>query len=49
MLLREHPPRHERLRVFLASEDDANCWFAEHDPESVAFEYPVVTVQDRHS
>jgi probable addiction module antidote protein len=28
------------LKVF-ASEDAANAWFAEHDPEGVAFEYPV--------
>jgi hypothetical protein len=25
----------------LASEESANAWFAEHDPEVVAFEYPV--------
>jgi hypothetical protein len=36
--------RHEQggyhLKVF-ASEDAARQWFAEHDPEGVAFEYPV--------
>jgi hypothetical protein len=31
----------DHLRVF-ASEDAANAWFAEHDPEDVAFEYPVM-------
>jgi hypothetical protein len=25
-----------------AAEDAANAWFAEHDPEGVAFEYPGV-------
>ncbi len=25
----------------VASEDAANAWFAEHNPEVVAFEYPV--------
>ena len=30
----------DHLKVF-ASEDAANRWFAEHDPEGVAFEYPV--------
>jgi len=29
--------------VALASEDAANAWFAEHDPEGVAFEYPVLS------
>jgi hypothetical protein len=29
-----------RLKVF-ASEEAAERWFAEHDPEGVAFEYPV--------
>jgi hypothetical protein len=28
----------DHLKVF-ASEDAANAWFAEHDPEGVAFEY----------
>jgi hypothetical protein len=31
----------DHLRVF-ASEDAANAWFAEHDPEGVAFEYAVI-------
>ena len=31
----------DHLKVF-ASEEAANVWFAEHDPEGVAFEYPVV-------
>jgi hypothetical protein len=30
----------DHLKVF-ASEEAANAWFAEHDPEGVAFEYPV--------
>jgi hypothetical protein len=30
----------EHLKVF-ADEDAANDWFAENDPEGVAFEYPV--------
>jgi hypothetical protein len=30
------------LKVF-ASEDGANLWFAEHDPEGVAFEYAVLS------
>jgi hypothetical protein len=30
----------DRLKVF-ANEDAAERWFAEHDPEGVAFEYPV--------
>jgi hypothetical protein len=30
----------DHLKVF-ASEDAANAWFAENDPEGVAFEYPV--------
>jgi hypothetical protein len=30
----------DHLKVF-ASEDAANAWFAEHEPEGVAFEYPV--------
>lgn len=30
----------DHLKVF-ASEEAANLWFAEHDPEGVAFEYPV--------
>jgi hypothetical protein len=29
------------LKVF-ASEEAAERWFADHDPEGVAFEYPVV-------
>ena len=31
----------DHLKVF-ASEDAANAWFAENDPEGVAFEYSVV-------
>jgi len=31
----------DHLKVF-ASEDAANAWFAEHYPEGVAFEYPVI-------
>ena len=31
----------DHLKVF-ASEDAANAWFAEHDPEGVAFEYPLM-------
>ena len=31
----------DHLKVF-ASEDAAERWFAKHDPEGVAFEYPVV-------
>ena len=30
----------DHLQVF-ASEDAANVWFAQHDPEGVAFEYVV--------
>jgi hypothetical protein len=30
-----------QAKVF-ASEDAGNAWFAEHDPEGEAFEYPVV-------
>ena len=30
----------DHLRVF-ANEDAAIRWFAEHDPEGVAFEYPI--------
>jgi hypothetical protein len=25
----------------LATDEAANAWFAEHDPEGVAFEYPI--------
>ena len=32
----------DHLKVF-ATEDAAERWFAEHDPEGVAFEYPVFT------
>jgi hypothetical protein len=31
----------DHLKVF-ASEDAASAWFAEHDPEGVAFEYEVL-------
>jgi len=31
----------DHLKVF-ASEDAASAWFAEHYPEGVAFEYPVI-------
>jgi hypothetical protein len=30
----------DHLKVF-ASEEAAERWFTEHDPEGVAFEYPV--------
>ena len=30
----------DHLKAF-ASEDAGNAWFAEHDPEGVAFEYPI--------
>ena len=30
----------DHLKVF-ANEDAAERWFAEHDPEGVAFEYPL--------
>jgi hypothetical protein len=30
----------DHLKVF-ATEDAANAWFAEHNPEGVAFEHPV--------
>jgi hypothetical protein len=32
----------DHLKVF-ASEDAADTWFAENDPEGVAFEYPVLS------
>jgi hypothetical protein len=31
----------DHLKVF-ADADAADRWFAEHDPEGVAFEYPVI-------
>jgi hypothetical protein len=31
-----------RLKVF-ATADAARAWFVEHDPEGVAFEYPVLS------
>jgi hypothetical protein len=31
----------DHLKAF-ASEEAAERWFAEHDPEGVAFEYPVI-------
>ena len=31
-----------RLKVF-ADEEAGGLWFAEHDPEGVAFEYPVIS------
>jgi hypothetical protein len=31
----------DHLKVF-ATGDDADAWFAEHDPEGVAWEYPVL-------
>lgn len=41
-----HGPGHpEHLKVF-DSLESANAWFAEHDPEGVAFEYPVLLSQD---
>jgi hypothetical protein len=33
------------LEVF-ANEEAAEEWFAEHDPEAVAFEYPVIGVDE---
>jgi hypothetical protein len=33
----------DHLKVF-ASEDAAEKWFLENDPEGVAFEYPVIGV-----
>lgn len=33
----------DHLKVF-ASADAADAWFAEHDPEGVAFEYQVIVV-----
>jgi hypothetical protein len=33
----------DHLKVF-ANEDAAERWFAEHDPEGVTFEYPVISV-----
>ena len=35
----------DHLKVF-ASEDAAERWLAEHDPEGVAFEYPVLSWPD---
>jgi hypothetical protein len=32
----------DHLKVF-ATEDAANAWFAENDPEGVAFEYKVIS------
>ena len=34
----------ENMKVF-ASEEAANAWFAENDPEGVAFAYPVIEGQ----
>jgi hypothetical protein len=34
----------DHLKVF-ASADAAEAWFAENDPEGVAFEYPVIADQ----
>jgi hypothetical protein len=31
----------DHLKVF-ADQEAARAWFAEHDPEGVAFEYPVI-------
>ena len=31
----------DRLKVF-GSKEAAQRWFSEHDPEGVAFEYPVI-------
>jgi hypothetical protein len=31
----------EHVKVF-AGQDDADKWFRQHDPEGVAFEYPVI-------
>jgi hypothetical protein len=30
------------INAAFASEEAAERWFAEHDPEGVAFEYPVI-------
>ena len=35
----------DHLKVF-ASEEAANRWFAEHDPEGVAFEYGVSPIKE---
>jgi hypothetical protein len=34
----------DHLKVF-ATEGAANAWFAEHDPEGVAFRYEVISLQ----
>jgi hypothetical protein len=31
----------DQLKVF-AGRDDADKWFKQHDPEGIAFEYPVI-------
>jgi hypothetical protein len=38
---RKHAGDIDHLKVF-ASEEAAERWFAEHDPEGVAFEYAVL-------
>ena len=39
-----HPVGHpDHLQIF-ADTDAANAWFEQHDPEGVAFQYPVQTV-----
>jgi hypothetical protein len=35
----------DHLKVF-ADETTADAWFAEHDPEGVAFEYPVIRAEE---
>jgi hypothetical protein len=37
--------RGSELIVF-DSEETANAWFKEHDPEGVAFEHPVISSAD---
>lgn len=37
--------RSSELIVF-DSEETANAWFAKHDPEGVAFRYPVISSRD---
>ena len=36
----------DQLKVF-ANETAAKKWFAENDPESVAFEYPVIGADEK--
>jgi len=41
----KQPGDPDHLKVF-DSLDTANAWFEEHDPEGVAFEYPVLSSGD---